>query len=266
MFGAYQAGVWDELSRVWQPDIVVGASVGSLNGCCIAGGHSGSELVKRWLDLETLAQVKWQTRKFASGGLLDPSALERTAQEICSGATFQSEFGLVATEFCTMRPVLFRSPNLTWKHIAASCAVPLFLPPWRIDGTCYCDGGLVDPLPLWAAIEMGATSIVAVNLLKRRPWYIRAAVRALRAYSGYTVSGPPEIGIIEISPQGRLGNAKDSMYWTRANAEQWIVLGRTDAQLALASILECGQEFGLCARFVPAGKGSEVWSFIAFSV
>jgi predicted acylesterase/phospholipase RssA len=265
MFGAYQAGVWDELSRVWQPDIVVGASVGSLNGCCITTGYSGGELVERWLDLESVAQVKWQMRRFASGGLLDSSALERTAQEICSHATFQTEFGVVATEFRTMRPVLFRSPNLTWEHIAASCAVPWFLPPRLIDGTHYCDGGLVHPLPLWAAVEMGATRIVAVNLLKTRPWYIRTVVRTLQARSGYTVSGHPGIDIIEISPQAPLGSARDSMYWKRANAERWIVLGRADAQLALASVLECGQEFGR-APFYAGRKGSQVCSFTAFSV
>jgi predicted acylesterase/phospholipase RssA len=32
MFGAWQAGAWSVLARHFQPDLVVGASAGSLNG------------------------------------------------------------------------------------------------------------------------------------------------------------------------------------------------------------------------------------------
>src|ERR1035438_5321759 len=45
MFGAYQAGAWNVLSRRFQPDLVVGASVGALNGWAIAGGCSPAELL-----------------------------------------------------------------------------------------------------------------------------------------------------------------------------------------------------------------------------
>ena len=38
MFGAYQAGAWEVLSQSFQPDIVIGASIGSLNGWAIAAG------------------------------------------------------------------------------------------------------------------------------------------------------------------------------------------------------------------------------------
>ena len=46
MFGAWQAGVWRGLvsERRWDPDLVVGASVGSLNGYAISGGATPEEL------------------------------------------------------------------------------------------------------------------------------------------------------------------------------------------------------------------------------
>ena len=50
MFGAYQAGVWKALSPVFRPDVVIGCSVGSINGWAIAGGISGDELIRTWLD------------------------------------------------------------------------------------------------------------------------------------------------------------------------------------------------------------------------
>src|SRR5437667_282201 len=49
MFGAWQAGAWKALASRFQPDLVVGASVGSLNGYAIAGGASGQALCDfRW--------------------------------------------------------------------------------------------------------------------------------------------------------------------------------------------------------------------------
>jgi predicted acylesterase/phospholipase RssA len=112
--------------------------------------------------------------------------------------------------------------------LAASCGVPIFLPTYEIDGVYYSDGGLVDPLPLWAALELGATEIVTVDLLKHRPLAVRAVVRALRAYSGYTRPSTEGVKLVDISPSERLGDERDAIYWTRSNAERWIELGRRD--------------------------------------
>ncbi len=48
MFGAYQAGAWNVLSNRFKPDLVVGTSVGALNGWAIAGGCSAEELSAMW--------------------------------------------------------------------------------------------------------------------------------------------------------------------------------------------------------------------------
>ena len=50
MFGAWQAGVWRGIaSRLDRPpDLIVGASVGSLNGYAIAGGATPDELCGFW--------------------------------------------------------------------------------------------------------------------------------------------------------------------------------------------------------------------------
>jgi len=50
LFGAYQAGVWAELENTLHPDLVVGASIGALNGWMIAGGASARELIDAWLE------------------------------------------------------------------------------------------------------------------------------------------------------------------------------------------------------------------------
>ena len=49
MFGAWQAGVWSGLAPEFQPDLIVGASVGSLNGYAIAGGVTPESLCEMWM-------------------------------------------------------------------------------------------------------------------------------------------------------------------------------------------------------------------------
>ena len=50
VFGAWQAGVWRGLTARFEqpPEMIVGASVGSLNGYAIAGGSSAEELCEFW--------------------------------------------------------------------------------------------------------------------------------------------------------------------------------------------------------------------------
>ena len=52
---------------------------------------------------------------------------------------------------------------------------------------------------------------------------------ALRVYSGYRRPGADGVKLLEISPSEPLGDARDSMYWSSANVERWIDLGRKDA-------------------------------------
>jgi predicted acylesterase/phospholipase RssA len=53
MFGAYQAGAWNVLSKRFQPDLVAGTSVGAINGWAIAGGCSAADLLAMWREPAT---------------------------------------------------------------------------------------------------------------------------------------------------------------------------------------------------------------------
>jgi NTE family protein len=66
--------------------------------------------------------------------------------------------------------------------VLASCAVPGLLPPVRIDGEHFLDGGLVDSVPLGRAVELGATRIFVLHVgrveqrlaVPRQPWEVAA--------------------------------------------------------------------------------------------
>src|SRR5450432_2625565 len=52
LFGAWQAGVWEGIEARIRPDLVVGASVGALNGYAVACGASGRHLSALWRQRE----------------------------------------------------------------------------------------------------------------------------------------------------------------------------------------------------------------------
>ena len=239
MFGSYQAGVWRVLSEWMQPDIVVGASIGSLNGWLIAGGLSGDELVNRWVRFDSRSTPKWRIPSYLSEGLIDTDPVENWIEEIYNACTPRTEFGAVVTQIRTMHPQLFRWPEVTWRHLMASCAVPLFLRQHRIDGRFYADGGLVDPLPIWAAVEMGATRIIGINVLPSRPRVIRAVARCARAFGKFTPPCLDGIEVITIEPSEPLGGPGDTIYWNQANAERWIRVGEKDAYAFKHLVVKC---------------------------
>ena len=123
--------------------MVVGASVGSLNGCLIARGCSGDDLVRRWLELDKVAEVRWRIPRHLSDGIVDSAHLHALIRDLCQAGPPKLQFGVVATEFPKLKPRLFRGDEIEWETIAASCAVPLFLAHFRINGVYYSDGGLV---------------------------------------------------------------------------------------------------------------------------
>ncbi|MGH9660098.1 MAG: patatin-like phospholipase family protein, partial [Bryobacteraceae bacterium] len=121
---------------------------------------------------------------------------------------------------------------ITWRHLAASCALPPAFPPVRIGGRFYCDGGLLSALPLWAAVEMGATAIVAVHALPRMPSrLLRGMARGFRALVRERHPAP-SAPVTLIAPAAPLGTLGDAVRWRRETIERWIRQGQLDATAA----------------------------------
>ena len=71
--------------------------------------------------------------------------------------------GIVATDLSDGSSILFRSGD-TGTAVRASSAVPAVFQPVKIGQREYVDGGLVSPVPVRFAREMGAQFIVAVDI------------------------------------------------------------------------------------------------------
>jgi predicted acylesterase/phospholipase RssA len=220
MFGAYQAGACEVLLPKIRPCIFAGASVGALNCWALAGGCSAPELIEVW----------------HKAGPAIRGGFEQQIREFHARFQPRSDVGIVVTDLKRLRPMLFRKQEITWRHLAASCAVLGVFPQQRINGHILSDGGLLGALPLWAAAAMGATCIVAINSLTRMPVAIRAAVSLARTASPWRPPALPGVPAVILSPRGRLGSAFDAIRWNRANIDRWMDQGRADAEAHLPEI------------------------------
>jgi NTE family protein len=235
MFGAYQAGVWKALQPVFQPDVVIGCSVGAINGWAIASGVPPDDLIRTWLEprCATLMAPRRPWRPWRA--IFDPSPLREMIQELASAYTPQVPFAVAVTRLPQLRLEIVGTPNLTWQHVLASCAVPVGYPPVRIDGRLYCDGGLLSVMPLWAAARFGVDHAIAVNVLPSMPLTtMRAAVRMVRLLA------PREpqltgVEVLRLGPRRVLGTLHDAVAWDAGNMRRWIDLGQADAETLIRS-------------------------------
>jgi len=235
MFGAYQAGVWSALQPVFRPDVVIGCSVGSINGWAIASGISGEGLIRTWLDPRCATLMTPLRPRRPWRGYFDPSPLAEMVQELTSTYTPQVPFALAVTRLPQLRLELLETPNLIWRHVVASCAIPAGFPPVRINGQLYCDGGLLSVMPLWAAPRFGVERAIAVNVLPSMPLRImRAGVRMIRLLAPRepSIAG---VEVLRLGPTHVLGSLHDAITWDPATIRRWIERGQGDAEALIRS-------------------------------
>ena len=180
--GSYQIGVWRALQELdWTPDIITGASVGTLNGCLFTMGKiQEAEDLWRSLEIHDVLEVPAtlkpeELRTFfldiiRSGGLnVEPLAemIDRLIDEDAV-RTSPIHFGLVMTELGSLRSVqcpIEDIPDGQLKdYMLASSACFPALRPREIDGVKYIDGGWRDNMPLDLAAKMGAAELLGVDV------------------------------------------------------------------------------------------------------
>jgi NTE family protein len=217
--GAWQAGAWSVLSERMPFDLIVGVSVGSLNGYLMASGITPEELRQRWLtpDLARFTRL--------------PANIRRMMETY----HLKTSFAITVTDLLTLKPRVFRDAEITWRHLAASCAIPLVLPQRRLDGRWCSDGGLADPVPILPAVELGATRILALDALPGiRARALRPLIRTFRRVAGYHPVVPPSVEVKTIVPGSEFGGIRDALVWKKSNIEAWWEMGVWDALRALA--------------------------------
>ena len=146
-----------------KPDLVVGTSAGSLVAALYASGKGGAELAVLANAMDETAFADWS---YPGRGLLRGEALAKFVRDNTSGRSIEQmalPLGIVATDLDSGLPILFQrgDPGVA---VRASSAVPAVFQPVRIGTREYVDGGLVSPVPVRFAQQMGAELVIAVDI------------------------------------------------------------------------------------------------------
>ena len=148
-----------------KPQFVVGTSAGSLVAAIYASGKTSAQLQQTALNMEEVAITDWMLPIFGRG-MFRGDALAKVVNELVAGRLIENmsiPLGIVATDLHSGQAVLFQRGD-TGLAVRASSAVPAVFVPVRINGREYVDGGLVSPVPVRFARQMGADVVVAVDI------------------------------------------------------------------------------------------------------
>ncbi len=170
LLGAHEVGMLRALAEAdVKPDLVVGTSIGALNGVLVAADPAGAadRLSRMWQGEElrlAFSEKFWgrAVRLVRSGTHLHSfESLRQVLAAALPGPDFADlklPFQCVAASIENASARWFSGGPVV-PAVMASCAVPGLLPPVEIDGAHYFDGGLVDSIPVGRAVMLGASTV-----------------------------------------------------------------------------------------------------------
>jgi NTE family protein len=191
LLGAFEVGMLLALTEAGiRPDLVVGTSIGAINGAIVAADPAGAaaQLGEMWqgdaLQMPFSENLWGRATTLARSGthLHSIDTLRDMLAKTLPGDDFadlELPFQCVAASIEHARAKWFSSGPLV-PAILASCAVPGLLPPVEVDGEHYFDGGLVDSIPVGRAVTLGAGTVYVLQVgrierpltVPRRPWEV----------------------------------------------------------------------------------------------
>ena len=234
VLGAVEVGMLRALFRAgFRPDLVVGTSIGAVNGALVAADPTESvtnRLVRLWASPEAAAvygdSIARQMRRFAARTHLhSPLPLRRLLEtELGERSTFADlkvPFRCCAASIERAAEHWFDSGPLV-DAVLASSSVPGLLPPMRIDGEHFVDGGIVNSIPVGEAVRVGAKLIFVLHVgrierplaLPRRPWEVAQVTFeiARRHRFARELASLPDDVQVHVLPAGG-GESRDDSPW-----------------------------------------------------
>jgi NTE family protein len=173
--GAHEVGMLRALlERGIVPGLVVGTSIGAINGAAVAADPSLAaveRLTRTWSGIE-------RDDVFAGSILGRLGTLARTRTHLHDNASLRARlaetlpariedlavpFQCVAASIEQAAEHWFSEGPLV-DAVLASSAVPGILPPVAIDGEHYVDGGVVNSIPVGRAVALGARTVYVLHV------------------------------------------------------------------------------------------------------
>jgi NTE family protein len=177
MKGIAHIGVWKALEEAGlRPDAIMGTSIGALIGALIAGGMGWREMaeIARKLTKEDIVAIN--RRAIFFGGVREEAVFmgdhfRRYIAGVVPVRSFEElevPFRLNSVSLVTGEEVWFgtgaRQDVPLADAVYASCALPIYFPPFKVNGDYLVDGGVLDVFPIRKAQAWGAERIIGVDV------------------------------------------------------------------------------------------------------
>ncbi|AYO53496.1 patatin-like phospholipase family protein [Acinetobacter sp. WCHAc060033] len=149
-----------------KPKIVTGTSAGSFVGSIYASGKTPYQMqqIAQQLKESDLRDLTLNSQGIVLGQKLQDYVNRNIANKPIE--QFPIRFAAVATRLDNGKKAEFIKGN-AGQAVRASCSIPNVFVPATIGGTKYVDGGLVSPIPVQTARDMGADIVIAVDISAR---------------------------------------------------------------------------------------------------
>ncbi|QSX78565.1 patatin-like phospholipase family protein [Agrilutibacter solisilvae] len=146
-----------------QPVVVSGTSAGSVVGALYASGMDAFQMQKTAFALD---EASIRDVSLFSGGLVKGQKLQDYVNELVRQRPIErmsKPFAAVATQLETGERTVFVRGN-TGQAVRASSSIPGVFEPVVIGSRHFVDGGVVSPVPVDAARQLGADFVIAVDI------------------------------------------------------------------------------------------------------
>jgi NTE family protein len=176
ILGAHEVGMLRALAESSiEPDIVLGTSVGAINGALFAADPTPdgvARIGRLWAESNLAsapagALLRRITTLARTGTHLEP--LEAVRQRLVDALPTERVEGLVVPFQCVAASIeraaeVWFDQGVLADVVLASCAVPGILPPIKIGHEHFIDGGIVNSIPVARAVALGATTVYVLQV------------------------------------------------------------------------------------------------------
>jgi len=260
MLGAHEVGMLAALAEAGvRPDLVLGTSIGAINGVFVAADPEGA--AKR---LETVWRSDVVRTAFRSSIIGRLGTLARSGTHLHGNLPLrrllgehlkERRFDQLAVPFQCVAASVERAAA-HWFHsgaiipaVLASAAVPGLLPPVRIAGEHFFDGGLVHSIPVGRAVQLGARRIFVLHVgrieqplvVPRRPWEVGLVAFEIARRHRFVeemASLPADVTVhvLPAGTNGRADLAAQLRYRDHSRVEEYISRARAATTGYLAAV------------------------------
>ncbi len=159
-----------------RPDMILGTSIGALNGAFLAAGTDFATLERLWRGFRLRKAVRpnwrWLRHPRTRPGFLDLSPMRAILRRELPVTRFEDlpvPLTVVTTDLDAGKACYWQGKGDMIEPIIASMSLPGVFPPVMLDGGRHIDGGIADNAPLGRARKMGASRAFMIECTCANP-------------------------------------------------------------------------------------------------